>query len=319
MSVVVPVRNRRLLLRRMLDALAVQTFADFELIVVDDSSHRARPTRLSPTARGGGRSAWFEARGQARSQRAGWASWLRAHPSSRSPTATASPYPGGWRRASPHSSRVQTWSTGRPARRTPCGLSSAVWRPEKRGSTRHRTSSTGDRRTTRPAGSIRWRRNDCASAAGRGRGRSGSGRTRCWRGRYVERAPCASSRTPSFATTVFPPDPVDIVSRTLMLAAARSGSGGPRAPAHAPVARGDELRPRTRVPLYALAAGLGARSRRLAWCSAAWWVAARARELGRAPGPLRHRLAALPAELLVDVTTAGALVAGSARARTLVV
>src|SRR6184192_3840487 len=37
-SVVVPVRNRRRLLRRLLDALAAQTFDDFEVIVVDDGS-----------------------------------------------------------------------------------------------------------------------------------------------------------------------------------------------------------------------------------------------------------------------------------------
>src|SRR5579884_3101587 len=37
-SVVVPVRNRRDLLRRCLDALAAQTFADHEVIVVDDGS-----------------------------------------------------------------------------------------------------------------------------------------------------------------------------------------------------------------------------------------------------------------------------------------
>lgn len=37
-SVIVPVRNRRSLLRMTLDALAAQTFADFEVVVVDDGS-----------------------------------------------------------------------------------------------------------------------------------------------------------------------------------------------------------------------------------------------------------------------------------------
>ena len=37
-SVIVPVRNRRALLAELLDALAAQTFQDFEVIVVDDAS-----------------------------------------------------------------------------------------------------------------------------------------------------------------------------------------------------------------------------------------------------------------------------------------
>src|SRR5205823_190465 len=37
-SVVVPVRNRRALLRQLLDALAAQTYRDYEVIVVDDGS-----------------------------------------------------------------------------------------------------------------------------------------------------------------------------------------------------------------------------------------------------------------------------------------
>ena len=37
-SVIVPVRNRHALLRRLLDALAVQTYTDFEVLVVDDGS-----------------------------------------------------------------------------------------------------------------------------------------------------------------------------------------------------------------------------------------------------------------------------------------
>ncbi|MEY2565790.1 MAG: CDP-glycerol glycerophosphotransferase [Actinomycetota bacterium] len=37
-SVIVPVRNRRALMRELLDALALQTFEDFEVVVVDDGS-----------------------------------------------------------------------------------------------------------------------------------------------------------------------------------------------------------------------------------------------------------------------------------------
>src|SRR5438270_477366 len=37
-SVIVPTRNRRRLLRRLLDAMAEQTLSDYEVIVVDDGS-----------------------------------------------------------------------------------------------------------------------------------------------------------------------------------------------------------------------------------------------------------------------------------------
>src|SRR3954447_10289322 len=42
-SVIVPVRDRRVLLRQLLDSLATQTYTDFEVLVVDDGSGDGTP------------------------------------------------------------------------------------------------------------------------------------------------------------------------------------------------------------------------------------------------------------------------------------
>lgn len=52
-SVVVPVRNRRDLLRALLDALAAQTFADHEVVVVDDGSTDGAPDEARADASAG--------------------------------------------------------------------------------------------------------------------------------------------------------------------------------------------------------------------------------------------------------------------------
>jgi GT2 family glycosyltransferase len=75
---------------------------------------------------------------------------------------------------------------------------------------------------------------------------------------------------------------------------------------------------RSRVPMYVLAAALLLRRRRLAAASAAWWVASRARETARSHGTTGLRAVALPAELARDVVTGAALVMGSVRARSVV-
>jgi glycosyltransferase involved in cell wall biosynthesis len=50
-----------------------------------------------------------------------------------------------------------------------------------------------------------------------------------------------------------------------------------------------------------------------------WWITARTRRLMRRPGSLPRRLIALPVELALDVMRAVALISGSVRAKTLVV
>jgi glycosyltransferase involved in cell wall biosynthesis len=115
---------------------------------------------------------------------------------------------------------------------------------------------------------------------------------------------------------VFEPDLTELLSRT-----ARVGAF-PAMVRDVPELRTTLLRwrwqlgARTRLPVYGLAIAAVARTRGPAVLFATWWLGERLVELRRYPIPWRRRLRYLPAEMAVDVITAGALVAGSARART---
>jgi hypothetical protein len=70
--------------------------------------------------------------------------------------------------------------------------------------------------------------------------------------------------------------------------------------------------------VYAAALALASRRRGAATVAVAAWVRSALRELEQVPGSRRTRLAGLPVIMAKDVIVATALVAGSARARTLV-
>jgi glycosyltransferase involved in cell wall biosynthesis len=74
---------------------------------------------------------------------------------------------------------------------------------------------------------------------------------------------------------------------------------------------------RSRLPVYAAAGAILTRRRSLLAGALAWWLAERLRDVRHQPISWPERLRAVPAEMLVDVVTAGALLAGSARHRTL--
>jgi glycosyltransferase involved in cell wall biosynthesis len=80
-----------------------------------------------------------------------------------------------------------------------------------------------------------------------------------------------------------------------------------------------QLGSRSRLPFYATTLALvfpPTRRTRLPLTLFAWWVASRGRELAGQPGTWGERTRALPAELMVDALTGGALVLGSVRAGT---
>jgi hypothetical protein len=135
-------------------------------------------------------------------------------------------------------------------------------------------------------------------------------------GGHIEYVPDAA-----IAHAVLPPDGTELVSRTLRLAAF------PALLREVPELRGTlvrgrwQLGARTRLPLYALVVaalvGVVIGQPLPALVCAAWWVVARLIDLRAYPVSWLRRLAALPVELGIDVLTAGALVAGSVKARRL--
>jgi hypothetical protein len=78
---------------------------------------------------------------------------------------------------------------------------------------------------------------------------------------------------------------------------------------------GWQLGRRTRLPVYALVPAVALRRPPLVALVVLWWAGLRLQELRRFPLPWRRRLQVLPVEMGLDVLTAGALVTGSARAR----
>lgn len=83
------------------------------------------------------------------------------------------------------------------------------------------------------------------------------------------------------------------------------------------VRRGVLFGGRSRLPVYVTAAAVATRCWPVAGAALTWWAGARLRELRHQPIGWPRRLRVLPAEMAVDAVTAAALVAGSARHRTL--
>jgi glycosyltransferase involved in cell wall biosynthesis len=116
---------------------------------------------------------------------------------------------------------------------------------------------------------------------------------------------------------VFPPDLRDQLSRTLQ------GAAFPTMVAEVPELRDTLLQHRFllgpgRPPLYAAAVAVAARRPRLAGAFAAVWVVGHWRGCRRNEPSLKRCLKAMPVLLATDAVLAGALVAGSVRARTVV-
>jgi hypothetical protein len=117
---------------------------------------------------------------------------------------------------------------------------------------------------------------------------------------------------------VFPPDARDLISRIAQVAAF------PAMTKELPELRATLMRRRiflgnfSRLPLYATVVAMALRRYGIGRLTVAWWVLVRLRALRRSPYPTLEQLAWLPAEMALDVATAAALVAGSIRARSVV-
>jgi glycosyltransferase involved in cell wall biosynthesis len=117
---------------------------------------------------------------------------------------------------------------------------------------------------------------------------------------------------------VFPPDHRELVSRTARVAAFPAMVREIPELRRTLLTHGWQLGARTRVPVYLLLPMVLVGRPRLALACLVWWAALRLRELRPVPVPWRRKVQLLPVEMGIDALTAGALVAGSAKARSIV-
>jgi len=319
-SVVVPVRDRRDLLRELLRALEAQTFQDFEVVVVDDGSSDGSDTEAAQTTVAGRAVRLVRVNGvgavAARAQGvvAAAAGVLAFTDSDCAPdpgwiAAGLAEVDGG---ADMVHGRTEPARPMRPLERSVGAGDEGLFPTCNIFYRRSAFDAVGgfDQEASRRLG---FRMNERARGLG-----FGEDTLLGWRvsrsGRVVRYAPDAVVRH-----HVFPPDFRDWVSRCWMAAAF------PALVADVPELRGRMVRrhvlfgDRSRVPMYAAFAAFAARRRGLAAVATAWWVATRWRELRRTPATPAEQLAALPQELVLDVVTGAALIVGSARARTLLI
>ncbi|MGH2683857.1 MAG: glycosyltransferase family 2 protein [Actinomycetota bacterium] len=314
-SVIVPVRDRRALLRRCLDALAAQTFTDVEVIVVDDGStdgsgeeaiaHAAgRPARVVATPGIGAVAARLRGVEVASGE-------ILAFTDS-----DCRPVPG-WIEAG-----VREIDEG-------ADVVQGLTRPDGPVRPLERTLASPHDDGLFPTCNVFYRRSayDAAGGFDPGAGdwlgfRPGS-RLRAlgfgedtllgWRVRRAGKAAFAPDAIVEHH--VFRVDVIDSLRR------AWATGAFPALIREVPEVRPllnqrFERRRRARIPCYVTVAATVTRSRRLVMVSAAWWIASRWIDISRREPSMRRRLKVLPADLAIEGTTAASLVLGSVRART---
>ena len=310
-SVIVPVRDRRALLARCLDALAAQTYRDFEVVVVDDGSGDGSGDLA---ALRGARVVRTSGVGAVAARTAGVAA---AHGEVLAFTDSDCEPDADWL-----AEAVAAIDAG-------ADVVNGRTRPERPTLPLERSMGSG-LEGLYPTCNVLYRREAFEEAGGfdldagkrlgfrpdrRSQGDGfGEDTMLAWR---VARAGGRVAYVPEagVAHAVFPPDVVDVLSRTARVAAF------PGLVKEVPELRRTLLRwrwqlgDRTRLPVYGVVLAMLLGRRRLAavagWC----WIGVRLQELRQFPLPWRRRLAVLPAEMAIDVITATSLVVGSVRAR----
>lgn len=316
-SVIVPVKNRRAMLRDLLDALAAQTLADHEVIVVDDGSSdgsaeealadaaAGRPVRLLHS---GGAGAYAARRVGAAAARAPYLAFTDSD---------CLPCP-------------EWLARGVAALDAGADVVNGLTLPERPAGALERTMGSGPEGLY-PTCNVFYRRAAFEAVGGFDPGaaarfgfrpgspaqRMGFGEdTLCaWR---VRRAGGRAVHVPEALVhhRVLAPDFAELVRRAWMMRAF------PALVREVPeLCDGPLLRHRVlltggrRLPVYAAAAAFAAGRRRAAAAAWAWWALATWRDLGPRPGSRRGKLAVLPALAVLDAVAAAALVAGSLRHR----
>jgi hypothetical protein len=318
-SVIVPVHNRHALLRRLLDALAVQTCSDFEVIVVDDGSSDGATEEATPERNPSLsiRCIANEGAGAFAGRNTGVAVALADVLAFTDSDCVPSP---GWLAA------------GLGAVDAGADVVNGITRPRRPPGLLERTVQSGEeglyptcnmffrRAAFEKAGGFdpdAWRRLGFGERS-RSRGPGvGDDTLLAWEVRRRGRAMFEPAAVVEHE--VFPPDLADSIRHTTWLRAF------PSLVREVPELRTTSLlRQRlflgdiSRAPIYVLALAVLGRRPRLAGGAVLAWVALQAPAVRRAPGPFSSKLSALPGRFLLDAVGAAALVVGSVRARTVV-
>jgi hypothetical protein len=316
-SVVVPVRDRRALLRDLLDALAAQTLTDHEVIVVDDGStdgsgeearadaDAGRPVRLVRTPGVGAYAARQRGVVVAR------APYLAFTDSDCVPS--------------------PTWlERGVAALDAGADVVAGLTLPERPAGPLERTMASGPEGLY-PTCNVFYRRAAFSAAGGfdltagdrfgfrrhstARRMGFGEDTLLAWR---VRRNGGRAVHVPEALVThrVLPGEPADLLRRAVMMHAF------PALVREVPeLADGPLVRHRVvltggrRLPLHAALAAAALRRWRVAGLALGWWAAATWRDLRPRPGRRREKLAAMPALLALEAAAAVALATGSLRFR----
>jgi hypothetical protein len=315
-SVVVPTKNRRPYLRQLLDALAAQTLADHEVIVVDDASSDGSADEVEADARAGRPVHLVHGAGMGAVE-ARIAGVAKASAELLAFTDDdCIPHP--------------RWlASGVAALEAGADVVQGATHPHGAVQPLDRTISVDRHDGLYNTCNVFYRRAALDAAGGfasagstlgyrPGRAAKGLGfgedALLGWRVRRLGSATFAPEAVVEHE--IFRPDPLDAVRRAWMT------GGFPALVREIPELRETALAHRyflgtTRVPLYAAVVAAAARRPGVAGVSAGVWVGRHAFAL-RGGGSLRRRALGLAGGLALDVVTAAALVSGSARARRVV-
>jgi glycosyltransferase involved in cell wall biosynthesis len=317
-TVIIPVKNRRVMLAAALDGLEAQTFRDFEVVVVDDGSTDGSGEEAAARLVAG------------REVRVVRGDGCGAVAARQLGTAAAR----GEILAFTDSDCVPqpAWlETGVAAIRRGADVTNGLTMPARPMRPLERSMGSG-LEGLYPTCNIFYRRAAFDAAGGfdggaadrlgfrpdrRSRG-DGFGEDTLLAWRVARRGTVAYAPEAVVEHAVFPPDHREAFSRALRVGAF------PALVKEVPELRSTllhrrwQLGPRTRLPVYGMALALLVGRPKFAAACLTWWVAIRMQELRRYPVPWARRLAVLPVEMGLDVLTAGALAAGSISARTVV-
>jgi len=319
-SIIVPFRDRRAMVRDLLDALAAQTADDFEVLMVDDGSTDGAPLEVRADIDAGRpvRLVRNDGAGAYAARRAGAAASDAIYLAFTDSDCVPDPdWLANGVAALDKGADVVNGTTV-PAR-APRPLERTMWSGEEG---LYPTSNVFYRREAfdRVGGFDLSAGDRFGFAAGSRPRRMGFGEDTLL-GWTVRRQGVAVHRPDAVVRhAVLPPDLPDTLRRTRMMRAF------PALIREVPELRGGRLLRHgvvlntdgDRLPLYALLLAITAGRRRVAIGALAWWVVARGRDARRAHGPIGRRVMAVPVQMGLDVLATASLLEGSVRYRSAV-